>query len=116
SLLTCPRISFPRFSKGKTEASSCRTISWRESTEDCSIDGYEIPKGTRVFINVRGLGRDPNQWENPLDRSDQRVEARKEAVFGCEGTTLQPVAIWECKKKLPWSFTSSTGCPQLSLP
>ncbi|MBA0650839.1 hypothetical protein Goklo_018217, partial [Gossypium klotzschianum] len=39
--------------------------------------------------------------------SDQRVEARKEAVFGCEGTTLQPVAIWECKKKLPWSFTYS---------
>ncbi|KAK5803907.1 hypothetical protein PVK06_031556 [Gossypium arboreum] len=39
----------------------------RESTEDCSIDGYEIPKGARVFVNVWGLGRDPNQWENPLE-------------------------------------------------
>ncbi|KAG8483732.1 hypothetical protein CXB51_022575 [Gossypium anomalum] len=53
----------------------------RESTEDCSIDGYEIPKGTRVFVNVWGLGRDPNQWENALEFRPESG-GKEEAVFG----------------------------------
>ncbi|OMO70113.1 Cytochrome P450 [Corchorus olitorius] len=36
----------------------------RESTEDCSIGGYEIPGGTTLFVNVWALGKDPKQWEN----------------------------------------------------
>ncbi|PPR87319.1 hypothetical protein GOBAR_AA33369 [Gossypium barbadense] len=44
----------------------------RESTEDCVIGGYEIPEGTRLFVNVWALGRDPNQWENPLEFLPER--------------------------------------------
>lgn len=44
----------------------------RESTEDCVISGYEIPEGTRLFVNVWALGRDPNQWENPLEFIPER--------------------------------------------
>ncbi|KAJ9184725.1 hypothetical protein P3X46_004424 [Hevea brasiliensis] len=39
----------------------------RESTENCSINGYEIPARTRLFVNVWALGRDPSHWENPLE-------------------------------------------------
>lgn len=38
----------------------------RESTEDCKIMGYDIPAGTRLFVNVWALGRDPNYWKEPL--------------------------------------------------
>ncbi|XP_044464058.1 trimethyltridecatetraene synthase-like [Mangifera indica] len=31
--------------------------------EDCNVAGYHIRKGTRVFINSWGLGRDPSIWE-----------------------------------------------------
>ncbi|XWS56217.1 hypothetical protein CRYUN_Cryun09bG0067200 [Craigia yunnanensis] len=44
----------------------------RESTEDCIIGGYEIPEGTRLFVNVWALGRDPKQWENPLEFKPER--------------------------------------------
>lgn len=44
----------------------------RESTEDCNIGGYEIPEGTRLFVNVWALGRDPKQWENPLEFIPER--------------------------------------------
>ncbi|XP_021283128.1 3,9-dihydroxypterocarpan 6A-monooxygenase-like [Herrania umbratica] len=44
----------------------------RESTEDCIIGGYEIPKGTRLFVNVWALGRDPKQWESPLEFVPER--------------------------------------------
>ncbi|XWS59215.1 hypothetical protein CRYUN_Cryun08bG0102400 [Craigia yunnanensis] len=44
----------------------------RESTKDCTIGGYEIPEGTRLFVNVWALGRDPKQWENPLEFIPER--------------------------------------------
>ncbi|GAB2213339.1 hypothetical protein Drorol1_Dr00021358, partial [Drosera rotundifolia] len=38
----------------------------RETIQDCKIMGYEIPANTRVFLNARAIGRDPNTWEDPL--------------------------------------------------
>ncbi|KAL4356047.1 dimethylnonatriene synthase [Arachis hypogaea] len=37
----------------------------REATEDCSLNGYYISKGTRLFINLWKLHRDPKTWSNP---------------------------------------------------
>lgn len=37
----------------------------RESLEDVTIDGYNIPAKTRIYVNVWGMGRDPELWENP---------------------------------------------------
>ncbi|KAG9443508.1 hypothetical protein H6P81_014848 [Aristolochia fimbriata] len=37
----------------------------RESMEDCQIDGYHIPKKTRVLVNCWAIGRNPKYWENP---------------------------------------------------
>jgi len=33
-----------------------------ESIEDCTINGYHIPRKARVMINVWAIGRDPNVW------------------------------------------------------
>lgn len=37
----------------------------RESMEQVTIEGYQIPAKTRVFINAWVIGRDPESWENP---------------------------------------------------
>ncbi|XP_061952972.1 cytochrome P450 71AP13-like [Populus nigra] len=37
----------------------------RESLEDVIIDGFNIPAKTRIYVNVWGMGRDPELWENP---------------------------------------------------
>lgn len=37
----------------------------RESIQDVTIEGYNIPAKTRVFINVWAIGRDPESWKNP---------------------------------------------------
>jgi len=31
------------------------------------VGGYTIPKGSRVFINVWAIHRDPSIWEKPLE-------------------------------------------------
>ncbi|XP_051143650.1 cytochrome P450 CYP82J17-like [Andrographis paniculata] len=36
-----------------------------EAIEDCNISGYDIPKGTRVMVNLWKLHRDPSMWTDP---------------------------------------------------
>ncbi|KAL5726194.1 hypothetical protein ACHQM5_009257 [Ranunculus cassubicifolius] len=33
-----------------------------ESTEDITVNGYFIPKKSRVLVNTWAIGRDPNVW------------------------------------------------------
>ncbi|KAG2681446.1 hypothetical protein I3760_11G145200, partial [Carya illinoinensis] len=41
-------------------------------SETCTVGGYTIPKGSRVFVNVWAIQRDPAIWENPLEFDPQR--------------------------------------------
>lgn len=41
-------------------------------SETCVVGGYTIPKGSRVFVNVWSIHRDPSIWENPLEFIPER--------------------------------------------
>ncbi|MBA0821513.1 hypothetical protein Goarm_018367 [Gossypium armourianum] len=36
----------------------------REAMQDCNIVGYDVPKGTRLVVNIWKLQRDQRVWEN----------------------------------------------------
>ncbi|GMH01224.1 hypothetical protein Nepgr_003063 [Nepenthes gracilis] len=44
----------------------------RESIQDVTIDEYEIPAKSRVFVNVWEIGRDPKSWESPEEFNPDR--------------------------------------------
>ncbi|XVF84304.1 hypothetical protein PTKIN_Ptkin17bG0026000 [Pterospermum kingtungense] len=44
----------------------------RISSKDVKIMGYDIAKGTQVFINAWALGRDPKSWEKPEEFLPER--------------------------------------------
>ena len=44
----------------------------RESMEDCVVSGYHIPAGTRLFINLYKLHRDPRVWSYPCEFQPER--------------------------------------------
>ena len=50
----------------------------RASVEDCTVLGYEIPRGSRLLINSWTIGRDPKLWE---DAENFKPERFMEAGF-----------------------------------
>ncbi|KAF0909277.1 hypothetical protein E2562_033592 [Oryza meyeriana var. granulata] len=46
----------------------------RETMQSCVIGGYSVPSGTRIFVNVWAMGRDPSIWDNPDEFYPERFE------------------------------------------
>ncbi|XP_047320428.1 cytochrome P450 CYP82D47-like [Impatiens glandulifera] len=44
----------------------------REVTRDCVIGGYHVAAGTRLFLNIWKLQRDPKIWSDPLEFQPER--------------------------------------------
>nr|BAF49324.1 flavonoid 3'-hydroxylase [Lobelia erinus] len=44
----------------------------RMAAESCEINGYFIPKGSTVLVNVWAIARDPDIWAEPLEFRPQR--------------------------------------------
>nr|AJD25176.1 cytochrome P450 CYP75A57 [Salvia miltiorrhiza] len=51
----------------------------RISSEACVVDGYHIPKDTRLSVNIWAIGRDPDVWEDPLHFNPDRFMSGKNA-------------------------------------
>jgi len=65
----------------------------RLSREDTSVGGYDIPAGTRVFVNVWAIARDPALW------GDASEEFRPERFVGSGVDVMHaclPAAICIC--------------------
>ncbi|XP_019172767.1 PREDICTED: cytochrome P450 CYP736A12-like [Ipomoea nil] len=45
-----------------------------EAREDCMIEGFHIPKKSRIIINVWAITHDPNVWTNPEKFIPERFE------------------------------------------
>ncbi|KAF5806595.1 putative cytochrome P450 [Helianthus annuus] len=43
-----------------------------ESTEDCIVGGYTIPKGTRLLVNIWKIHHDPQIWAAPFEFRPER--------------------------------------------
>ncbi|TMW86020.1 hypothetical protein EJD97_022059 [Solanum chilense] len=50
----------------------CALLAPHYSLEDCNVAGYDIPKGTTVYVNAWSLGRNPKYW----DRAEEFIPER----------------------------------------
>jgi cytochrome P450 len=54
------------------------------SLEDCNIDGYMVPAGTSVFVNIWAIGRDPNLWDAAEEFMPERFISKDGAEGGAD--------------------------------
>ncbi|KAJ0508987.1 putative isoflavone 2'-hydroxylase [Helianthus annuus] len=59
-----------------------------ESSEDCTIGGYDVARGTIVLVNALAIHRDPNVWDDPLSFKPERFEK-----MGKEGYRFIPFGM-----------------------
>ncbi|XP_061353995.1 flavonoid 3',5'-hydroxylase 1-like [Gastrolobium bilobum] len=61
----------------------------RVSTEACQVNGYYIPKNTRLLVNIWAIGRDTNVWANPLEFQPERFFCGNNAKIDPSGVDFE---------------------------
>ncbi|CAN6174468.1 unnamed protein product [Urochloa humidicola] len=101
--------------------------------EDTSVDGYDVPAGTTVFVNVWSIGRDPALWDAPEEFHPVRFIGSEVDVKGqdfellpfgsgrrmCPGFTLAlkvtMLSIANLLHCFTWRFPDGITMEQLSM-
>ncbi|KAF3446245.1 hypothetical protein FNV43_RR11424 [Rhamnella rubrinervis] len=74
-----------------------------ESTEDCTVGGYHIPAGTRVFVNLAKIQRDPRVWTNPSQFEPERFLANGSSCkdFDVRGQNFELIPFGSGRRVCP---------------
>ncbi|MEM9521702.1 MAG: cytochrome P450 [Actinomycetota bacterium] len=58
-------------------------ISWRRvTTADTTVDGFDVPAGTGIFLNFASAHRQPDIWDDPDSFDIRRPNANRHIAFG----------------------------------
>ncbi|MEM9204564.1 MAG: cytochrome P450 [Actinomycetota bacterium] len=58
-------------------------ISWRRvTTADTTVDGYDVPAGTGIFLNFASAHRQADIWDDPDSFDIRRPNANRHIAFG----------------------------------
>ncbi|RVW92906.1 Flavonoid 3',5'-hydroxylase [Vitis vinifera] len=88
-----------------TEPSSCLN-------PGSEVNGYYIPKNTRLSVNIWAIGRDPDVWESPEEFRPERICAGTEWNSAVEYIlgTLYIHLTGKCRMELRSTWTKLSAC------
>ncbi|KAE8782000.1 cytochrome P450 [Hordeum vulgare] len=77
----------------------------RMARDDCTLMGYDIPKGTNVFINVFAISQDDKHWDNPKEFRPERFE---NSNVNYKGTYFEFIPFGTGRRQCPGIHFSSS--------
>lgn len=61
----------------------------REFSEDCTLGGYNVEKGTRLITNIWKIDKDINAWSDPLEFKPERFLTTNKDIDVNKGRHVQ---------------------------
>ncbi|CAM0946434.1 unnamed protein product [Alopecurus aequalis] len=83
----------------------------RECRETCKVMGYDVPKGTTVFVNAWAIGRDPKYW---VDAETFKPERFEKSTIDYKGTDFEFLPFGAGRRVCP-GITSAQASMELVL-
>ncbi|GMN22060.1 hypothetical protein TIFTF001_040169 [Ficus carica] len=85
-----------------------------EAMEDCTVGGYHIPAGTRLFINASKIQRDPNLWPDPDQFLPERFLSTSAKDLDVRGQDFELIPFGSGRRMCP-GVTLALQVMQLAL-
>ena len=77
----------------------------REVMSEFEINGYTIPAKTRLYVNVWGIGRDPDTWKDPEEFLPERFgSGRRMCPAMYMGTTMVEFGLANLLYHFDWKL------------
>ncbi|XP_076956961.1 cytochrome P450 CYP82D47-like [Bidens hawaiensis] len=81
-----------------------------ESMEDCVVSGYNIPKGTRLLVNVWKIHRDPKIWADPDEFKPERFLTSHKDI-DLKGNHFELIPFGSGRRMCPGIFFALRALP-----
>lgn len=79
----------------------------RAFSNDCTIAGYHVPKGTWLLINTWKLHRDPKIWSDPCEFRPERFLSPNHKDLGVKGTDFELIPFGAGRRHCPGVYLAS---------
>ncbi|CAH1422163.1 unnamed protein product [Lactuca virosa] len=73
----------------------------REFSEDCTVAGYHVPKGTWLIVNIWKLQHDPEIWSDPSEFRPERFLSGTHAHVDVRGTNFELIPFGAGRRSCP---------------